>query len=265
MNSRLGIIGFGQMGGAIGSGLVANGALDVGRIMAWDLYAAALQHATDVGIGTAGSVDELCSGSDIVLLSVKPQDAPTVLEEAGAGLAGKAVVSIVAGWDVETLSAHLPESARVLRVMPNTPARVAAGAFGLSESTTVTDAERSEIEEWFSAIGLVEWVPERLMDAVTGLSGGIPAYAAIIVDALADGGVQQGLKRPVARRLVLQSLLGSAQLMLETDLGPGDLKDAVCSPAGTTIEGVRAIERAGVRSGLIEAVIAASQRAAELK
>ncbi|AZZ42952.1 hypothetical protein C0Z11_12310 [Acidipropionibacterium jensenii] len=95
--------------------------------------------------------------------------------------------------------------------------------------------------------------------------GGIPAYAAIIVDALADGGVQQGLKRPVARRLVLQSLLGSAQLMLETDLGPGDLKDAVCSPAGTTIEGVRAIERAGVRSGLIEAVIAASQRAAELK
>ena len=227
MNSRLGIIGFGQMGGAIGSGLVANGALDVGRIMAWDLYAAALQHATDVGIGTAGSVDELCSGSDIVLLSVKPQDAPTVLEQAGAGLAGKAVVSIVAGWNAETLSAHLPEDARILRVMPNTPARVAAGAFGLS--------------------------------------GGIPAYAAIIVDALADGGVQQGLKRPVARRLVLQSLLGSAQLMLGTDLGPGDLKDAVCSPAGTTIERVRAIERAGVRSGLIEAVIAASQRAAELK
>lgn len=265
MNHRLGIIGFGQMGGAIGSGLVANGALEAGQVTAWDLSPDARGHATEVGIATAGSVAELCSGCDIVLLSVKPQDAPTVLEQAGAGLAGKAVVSIVAGWDVETLSAHLPESARVLRVMPNTPARVAAGAFGLSEATTVTDAEKATIQDWFSTIGLVEWVPEKLMDAVTGLSGGIPAYAAIIVDALADGGVQQGLKRPVARRLVLQSLLGSAQLMLETDLGPGDLKDAVCSPAGTTIEGVRAIERAGVRSGLIEAVIAASQRAAELK
>lgn len=264
MSSRLGIIGFGQMGGAIGVGLVAHGALDADRVQAWDILPEARRRAEEAGISSTDSIADLGRAADVVLLAVKPQDAAAALEQAGAGLEGKAVVSIVAGWDAQTVSSHLPTGARVLRIMPNTPAQVAAGTFGFSEATTVTDDERAEIASWFSTIGLVEWVPERLMDDVTGLSGGIPAYAAIIADALADGGVQQGLKRPVARRLALQSLLGSAKLLLETDLGPGDLKDAVCSPAGTTIEGVRVLERAGVRSGLIEAVIAASRRAGEL-
>lgn len=264
MNSRLGIIGFGQMGGAIGAGLVSHGALPADHVSAWDLLPAARRRAEEVGLSTTDSIAELVGEADVILLAIKPQDAAAALDQAGSRLDGQAVISIVAGWDMATLTAHLPAGTRVLRVMPNTPARVAEGAFGFSEATTVTDDERAEFQRWFSTIGLVEWVPERLMDAVTGLSGGIPAYAAIIAEALADGGVQQGLKRPVARRLALQSLLGTAKLLLETDQHPGELKDAVCSPGGTTIEGVRVLEKTGLRSGLIEAVVAASRRAAEL-
>ncbi|WOQ16934.1 pyrroline-5-carboxylate reductase [Raineyella sp. W15-4] len=264
MSHRLGIIGFGQMGGAIGTGLVTNGALPAGDIVAWDIAAPARHRAQAAGISILGGIPDVCRAADIILLAVKPQDAAGALEQAAGSLAGKALLSVVAGWSTDTLAEHLASGARLLRIMPNTPAQVAAGAFGLSEAATITDTERSDIEHWFDTIGLVEWVPEQLMDAVTGLSGGIPAYIAIVIEALADGGVQQGLKRPVALRLATQAVLGSAKLLLDTGQRPGALKDAVCSPGGTTIEGVRALERSGFRSALIEAVVAASERARQL-
>lgn len=264
MAVRLGIIGFGNMGGAIGAGLVERGALAADQIVAWDVSDAALARATAVGIATVASIPEVCQAADLVLLAVKPQDASTALASADGHLAGKGLLSIVAGWGAQKVQQLATPSTRVLRIMPNTPAQVGAGAFGFSEATTLTAGERTEVEAWFAAIGLVEWVPEALMDAVTGLSGGIPAYAAIVIEALADGGVLQGLKRPVALRLAAQAVLGTAALLLESGEHPGALKDAVCSPGGTTIEGVRALEAAGVRSALIEAVAAASAKSARL-
>lgn len=264
MNYRLGIIGFGHMGGAIGIGLVSHGALSAGDIVVCDIAAPARQRAQTAGIATLATILEVCNAADAVLVAVKPQDAETVFEEIAGNLAGKVLLSIVAGWGIGTLAGHVSSETRILRIMPNTPAQVAAGAFGLSEATTLTGDERAGIEGWLNAIGLVEWVPEELMDAVTGLSGGIPAYAAIVIEALADGGVQQGLKRPVAQRLAAQAVLGTAKLLLETGEHPGQLKDAVCSPGGTTIEGVRVLERAGLRSALIEAVAAASERSRKL-
>ncbi|SER77885.1 pyrroline-5-carboxylate reductase [Propionibacterium cyclohexanicum] len=263
MSYRLGIIGFGNMGGAIGAGLVTNKALPASKIVAWDVSAAALERAGTVGIRTAAGIAELCVASDIVLLAVKPQDASAVVGNVAEHLAGKAVITIVAGLTTDSLARQLPAGTRVLRALPDTPAQVAEGAFGLSEATTITADEKADIEGWLNTIGLVEWVPEEHMDAVTGLAGA-SAYAAIMIEALADGGVQQGLRRPAAQRLAAQVVLGTAKLLLVSGDHPGQLKDDACSPAGTTLEGIRALERAGFRSALIEAVIAGSQRAREL-
>lgn len=263
MSFRIGIIGFGHMGGAIGVGLVKNGAVPAHDIVAWDILDSALVRARSAGITTLDGLSELCESSDIILLAVKPQDADAVFDQAAESLAGKALFSIVAGLTTHAMTERLSEGTRVLRGLPDTPAEVGAGAFGLSEATTFTDSEKADVEGWLNTIGLVEWVPEQQIDAVTGLAGA-SAYAALMIEALADGGVQQGLKRPVAQRLAAQIVLGTAKLLLVSGDHPGQLKDDACSPGGTTLEGIRALEKAGFRSAVMEAVIAGSERARAL-
>lgn len=264
MSYRLGVLGFGTMGGAIARGLVAGSALAPADIVVADRLETARRRADEAGFAVAGEDASLAGQADCVLVAVKPQDAASAFQQLGPALRGRAVVSIVAGWTTERLLGVVPATTRVLRVMPNTPAQVGAGAYGLSTATTLDEQERASVEAWFRAIGLVEWIDESHLDAVTGLSGGAPAYVAIVIEALADGGVQQGLPRAVAQRLAAQSVLGTARLVLETGIHPADLKDGVCSPGGTTIEGVRALEAAGVRSAFLEAVAAASERARDL-
>jgi len=264
MSGKLGILGFGNMGKAIAQGLIGRGIIKARDVIVYDIEQSALEAAKKLGTGTVSNEHELCGHSDFVLLAVKPNVARGVLAAAGNAVSGKALLSVVAGVDQETLRQWAGGEVRILRVMPNTPSLVGEGAFGFASNTTLTGEERQTAEQWFSSIGLVEWVGEELMDAVTGLSGGAPAYVALFVEALADGGVQQGLKREVACRLAAQTVYGTAKMILETGSHPGALKDAVCSPGGTTIEGILALERGGVRAAVADAVTSSAEKSRRL-
>ena len=173
------------------------------------------------------------------------------------------VISILAGVSIAQLETAFPDRA-VVRAMPNTPATVGAGMTAIARGSHVSTQDLELATQLFQAVGQVVTVPEALMDAVTGLSGSGPAYIAIAIEALADGGVAAGLPREIANKLALQTVLGTAQLLNESHLHPAQLKDRVTSPGGTTIAGVTKLEQAGFRAALIAAVIAAAQRSQEL-
>ncbi len=199
-----------------------------------------------------------------VVLAVKPH----VLRAIGPTLARKLsqdhlFVSIAAGVSLDELQALL-STQRVIRVMPNTPCLVRAGASAIAASEAVAENDIAWTEMLFRAVGLVVRVPDEMIHAVTGVSGSGPAYLYLVIEALSDGGVAQGLPRDVATRLAAQTVLGSATMVLETGLHPGQLKDQVTSPAGTTIAALRTIEEHGVRSAMIEAVARAAERSREM-
>ncbi|MBC8125803.1 MAG: pyrroline-5-carboxylate reductase, partial [Gloeobacteraceae cyanobacterium ES-bin-144] len=174
------------------------------------------------------------------------------------------VISIAAGITVAALETAAASQIRVIRAMPNTPALVGKGAAGYCIGTRATAEDAETARVILGSVGLAVAVPERLMDAVTGLSGSGPAYIYLVIEAMADGGVRQGLPREDALRLAAQTVLGAAAMVLETGKHPAVLKDMVTSPGGTTIAGLAELERRGLRAALIEAVVAASQRATEL-
>ncbi|KAF4701462.1 hypothetical protein FOZ63_011262 [Perkinsus olseni] len=212
---------------------------------------------------TTNSADVATAQCSVVFIAVKPQ----MLKAALSGLSFShkpLIVSICAGVALETLAQLLP-SQRIVRVMPNTPALVGAGASAFCMGPGCTDQDRalaSKMLECFS--GVVVPVDEKLIDAVTGLSGSGPAYFFLFIEALADGGVQQGLPRAQALKLAAQTCVGAGKMVLESGRHPGELKDSVCSPAGTTIAGVAALERNGFRSAAMDAVKAATERSREL-
>lgn len=255
---KLGFIGAGNMAGAILLG-GAHGA------NVYDVNAETMRRREqECGAVPFSSADALIRDSDVILLAVKPNVAPSVLRENRAAFAGKAVISIVAGLTVATLKALLPAEARFLRVMPNTPAMAGAGMTALCMEHTLTDAEKAFAESLFNAIGRTVWLHEYQMDGAVGVSGSGPAYAFLFLEAMADGGVALGLSRQDAYLMAAQTLLGSAKLALESGKHPGELKDMVCSPAGTTIQAVRALEEKGLRSAVMEAVIAAGEMSAAM-
>ena len=199
------------------------------------------------------------------MLAVKPQVLPDVI----AGIADKVtadhlIVSIAAGVKIDAIAKLLPAGTRVVRVMPNTPCLVGAGAAGVSGGPHATHEDVERVRSMFEAVGVAFSVPERLLDAVTGVSGSGPAFAYQVIEAMSDGGVLAGLPRDVATKLAAQTLLGAAKMVLETGRHPAELKDMVTSPAGTTIAGLHEMERNGVRAALIDAVQAAWLRAEEL-
>jgi pyrroline-5-carboxylate reductase len=211
-----------------------------------------------------GSAEEALPLTQRLVLSVKPQILPSVCEALRrAGCGQHLLISIAAGVSLAKLR-DLLGSDRVVRVMPNTPAQVNAGAAGISASVGATEADIAFVEQLLSAVGMSVRVPDAMMHAVTGLSGSGPAYVYLMIDALSDGGVAQGLPRELATRLAAQTVLGAAQMVLQTGLHPGMLRDQVTSPGGTTIAGLRALEQAAVRSGFIEAVAAATERSQQL-
>ncbi|MCD8011143.1 MAG: pyrroline-5-carboxylate reductase [Lachnospiraceae bacterium] len=265
MEYKLGIIGYGNMASAIADAIVRSEVLKPEEIATFDGRPRARQKAMDLGLQVTETVGQLCRGSAMILLAVKPNMAASVLQEAGPALEGKALMSIAAGVP----SRKLKEFAgsyflRILRIMPNTPAMVGAGAMVLSSNTDFLPEEQRRAEELMSAVGTVEWIEERHMDAVTGLSGSGPAYVAMFIEALADGGVKEGLSRPQAMNLAVQTVLGTAQLLREKQMHPGELKDMVCSPGGTAIEGVQALEDGGFRHTAMNAVVAASEKSKRL-
>lgn len=256
MNQRIGFIGGGNMGGAMMSGIVKTGVCKPEQVMVFDVYAPTLEKLNrELGIQTTDKVETLIECSDIIVLAVKPQVLPAVLEEHGAKItADKLVISIAAGITMERLTNWLTASHKIVRVMPNTPAMVGEGMSGICPNSNVSESEKAEILEIFNCFGKAEFVPEKLIDAVVGVSGSSPAYVYMFIEALADGAVREGMPRPQAYKFAAQAVLGSAKMVLESGLHPGALKDMVCSPAGTTIEAVYALEKGGMRAAVMDAV-----------
>ncbi len=264
MEYRLGILGFGNMGSAIAEGALLKGVVKAGNVYVYNRSHPAMTRAEELGFNTVGSEDELWKSSDIVLLAVKPQ----YMEEALAAVEKtdepKAVISVVAGLTTERLRAMMPGPVRILRTMPNTPVMVGEGVTALCEGSDLTEDELDFAEDIFKSIGTVEWIREDDINAVGALSGGAPAYAAMFIEALADGGVKAGLKRDVSYRLAAQTLLGAAKMILDLDMHPAELKDMVTSPRGTTIEAVEALEKGGFRHSVMKAVVKAAEKGSKM-
>lgn len=263
MPTTLGLIGYGNMGSAIINGLLASGRYMPSDIHVTDADETKLGHAKSLGHFTHTSVGELGEKSSIVIVAVKPKDVPGVLGGL-SGISGETlVISIAAGIPLCDLEASLPENP-VIRVMPNTPCMVGAGVSVIARGSKALDAHVETAKTVLGAVGFVSEVPENLMDAVTGLSGSGPAYVAIMIDALSDGGVKMGLPRPLALKLAAETVFGSAKMLIEKKMHPAALRDMVASPGGTTIEGIAALEANAFRAALIEAVEAATLRSEEL-
>ena len=252
---RLGILGTGNMGGAILRGALAKDAISPENVTLFDVDTHKLEStAASCGVRMAHTLEELADQSDMLLLAVKPAVCAGIFSAHREAFCGKAVLSIIAGWSGERLADALPKNTRILRVMPNTPAMVGEGMILLENGSSFTDEERAFAVSLLSAIGKVDAVDAYLMSAVTGVSGRGPAYVYMFIDAMAAGGVQAGLPRDLAIRLAAQTVLGSAKMVLDTGMHPDVLKDMVCSPAGTTIDAVASLERSGFRSAVIDAV-----------
>lgn len=261
---KIGFLGAGAMGGAILSGAVSAGVLDPKNVYVSDVSEKILEKYAALGCNICKNNDVLGKASDIVVLAVKPQYAAPALATLGDTMNGKAVISIMAGATVERIRSMIKGDIRVLRCMPNTPALVNAGAFALCNETDLTAEEKAFAEKLFTSIGIVEWMSEKLIDTACGLSGSGPAFVALFIEALADGGVLEGLPRPTAYRLAAQTVMGTAKLIMDTGMHPGQVKDMVSSPGGTTITGCQVLEEMGFRAAAIDAVQAATNRSREL-
>lgn len=263
---RWGFIGAGKMASALIRGMIRSGVATADRVSASDpLPNTRDELARETEITASSSNLAVVARSDVLVLAVKPQSMTQVLRElAPAVTADHLVVSIAAGVSIATIGEVLGAGRRVIRVMPNTPALLGEGASAYALGPDATDDDAAVVQAFLESVGRAVRVPESQLDAVTGLSGSGPAFVYMIIEALSDGGVRAGLPRDVATMLAAQTVLGSARMVLETGLHTGTLKDQVTSPGGTTIAGVHALERAGLRGALIDAVEAAARRSAEL-
>ena len=262
----LGFIGGGQMAEAMIRGILAAGLVAKERIVVAEPTEArrdSLQ--TQYGVTCTHSAEFLCRASNVVVVAVKPQLAEQVLAAYRPFVtAGHLIISIMAGVPLHVLTGYFAEPVRLIRVMPNTPALVLAGASAFSPNLLATADDCQVAAAIFSAVGICVQVPESQLDAVTGLSGSGPGYVFTFIEAMIDGGVLAGLPRPVAEQLVLQTVYGSAKLALETSEHPAILKGKVTSPGGTTITGLQVLEAGAFRGLVMGAVAAATVRSQEL-
>jgi pyrroline-5-carboxylate reductase len=263
---RIGFLGAGKMATALAQGWIKSALTTSEHVCASDPVAAARDHFTAT-TGAVAFADNLrvVAQSSIVVLAVKPQNMAELLSEIHNGVQARhLVISIAAGITMKQIVNELGDDKRIIRVMPNTPCLVGASASAFAASMAATVADIQMTQRLLSSVGRAVQVPEKLLDAVTGLSGSGPAFVFVMIEALSDGGVCMGLPREMATMLAAQTVLGSAKMLLESNLHPAELKDMVASPAGTTIAGLHALERGGLRATLMSAVEAATQRAIEL-
>ncbi len=263
---KLVIIGAGQMAEALLGGLLASKTVGPSELWATDVSAERRDLVKRrFGIRVSADNREAAAWADAVLLAVKPQSLGSVLDEMAPALGGRLVISIAAGVPIATIAERLPQQARVIRVMPNMPAMVREGISALTAGPGVTEQDLDLACRIFEAVGRVVTVEERLLSAVTAVSGSGPAFVFVAIEALADGGVKMGLPRATAELLAAQTVLGAARTVLESGEHPGRLKDRVASPGGTTIAGLHCLEQDGFRAALMAAVEAATKRAQELE
>lgn len=263
---KIGFLGAGKMATALAKGFINAKLAGPKEILASDPIDSARKHfAAETGSKTTLSNADVAQFAEVLFLAVKPDQVAGVLSEIRPHFTGThLLISIAAGVPIAKLESGLRSDARIIRVMPNTPALIglSASAYALGKQATRTDGELAL--KLLSSVGVAFQLKESLLDAVTGLSGSGPAYVYMIIEALSDGGVAAGLPRDVATKLAAQTVLGSAKMVLETGMHPGILKDMVTSPGGTTVEGLHEIEKGGVRGALISAVRAATEKSKKL-
>lgn len=251
----LGFIGMGNMAQALAQGFIASGALKGERVFAYAPHQEKLRaNAERIGFQAVASLTELAAAADTLVMACKPYQIESVVAELGDALSGKALVSIAAGWDFARYESVLPSDTRFQFVMPNTPAMVREGVLLFEEKTSLEPAERKALMDLFATVGVVEEVPSALMAAAGTVTGCGPAFVDLMIEAYADAAVKYGVPREQAYALVAQMVKGSAALALETKEQPGVLKDAVCSPGGTTIRGVCSLEEDGFRAACIHSI-----------
>lgn len=260
---RLGFIGAGKMATAI-----ARGAVEAGLCVPGDLLGSARtpvnrdRFAAETGATVTADNAAVVLASEVVLICVKPADVCATLQ--GLPLAGRLLISVAAGVKIAALEAAAGEGIPVIRAMPNTPCLVRKGATAFARGASADDEHATTVSRLFAALGDAHEIPEKLIDAVSGLSGSGPAYVYLMIEALADGGVLMGLPRALAASLAAQTVLGAAEMVRQTGRHPAELREAVASPGGTTIAAIEALEQGGARAALIAAVRAAAERAVEM-
>ncbi|MBC8094194.1 MAG: pyrroline-5-carboxylate reductase [Akkermansiaceae bacterium] len=265
-NLKIGFLGAGKMATALAKGFVQAGLVAPDQIIASDLHeAAATAFAKAVGARTTAFNPDVARFADVLILAVKPDQIQSVLSEIHEQFTDRhLLISIAAGVTLAQLESGLGTGARVMRVMPNTPALVGASASAFAKGKSAQPSDSELTQKLLSSVGTAFQVKEALLDAVTGLSGSGPAYVYLFIEALSDGGVAAGLPRDVATRLAAQTVMGAARMVLETGLHPGALKDMVTSPGGTTIEGLHELEKGALRGTVMSAVRAATEKSKKL-
>ena len=264
---NIGFIGAGNMAEALLKGVLQTGTFPKKNIILSDINLDRLKNIkNNYGVRTTQNNKEVVASSEIVVLAVKPGNIEAILKEIKNDASIKKIyISIAAGIKTSFIRKCINKNIKIARVMPNTPALVLEGASGIFFNEFITDEDKKNIVEIFNSLGRVEIInSEDLIDAVTGLSGSGPAFSAIFIEALTDGGVKMGLSRPIALKLAAQTVLGTAKMILETDIKPSELKDNVSSPGGTTINGIHELEKLNFRDATISAVEAATFRSIEL-
>lgn len=258
----IGFIGAGKMATALAKGFINFKICAAMDILASDVQESARKSfERETGARTTDSNQQVAKFAKTIILAVKPQHVEPALNQIKDHISNEhLVISIAAGIRVSFLESRLPSGTRVVRVMPNTPALVGCGASAYSLSKSATKDDEELTHRLFSAVGIAVKVNEELLDAVTGLSGSGPAYIYLVIEALSDGGVAAGLPRDVATKLAAATVMGAAKMVLETGIHPGQLKDMVTSPGGTTIEGLHELEKLAVRSAFINAVRTATEK-----
>ena len=266
LEEKIGVIGAGRIGSAIARGVIGAGLARPDRIMASDVSKALRETvAGELGIEATASNLKLSEFADIVILAVKPQTTDPVLKEIAKTLGKtKLVVSVAAGVPLARLEKNLVKGARVVRVMPNIPCVVGAGASGYAGGAHATADDLAKVGSILNSFGVGLPLEEKHLDAVTGLSGSGPAYVFLFIESLADGGVEMGLSREAALKLALQTVYGAARMALESGRHLGELRDDVTSPGGTTAAGLYALEKGRFRGTVMDAVEQATRRSQEL-
>ena len=266
MDKKLGFIGCGNMAKAMMGGIIASGLLAAQDILSSDAYHPCLEKAQkDLAICITDSNTEVAAHCEVVVLAVKPQFYPTVIKEISAALNPETVVVTIApGQTLENLGKMFAREVKIIRTMPNTPAMVCEGMTAVCSNHLVTKQELDYVCNLLSSFGKFEVVAEHMMDAVVAVSGSSPAYVFMFIEAMADAAVLEGMPRDKAYKFAAQAVYGSAKMVLETGKHPAELKDMVCSPAGTTIVAVSVLEEKGFRSSVMQAMAACSKKAKAL-
>lgn len=252
---KIGFIGMGNMAQAIAAGFIYSGKIDGADVYAYAPNQDKLKaNALKVGFVPAPTLKALVQSVDTVIIACKPYQIDSVLEEVGKDIKGKMLVSVAAGWDFADFHERLGDDVRIQCIMPNTPAMVGEGVLLFERTNSLKEVEYAEIRDLFASLGMVEEMPSELMGIGGAVAGCGPAFMDMIMEAYADAAVKYGVPRPLAYKLVSQTMLGAAKLQLQSGTHPGALKDAVCSPGGTTIRGVAALEKEGLRNACISSI-----------